>query len=144
MPPSWSTCWGEGVLQHGEDGAPVDGWVEHTFRHAAVTTIYGGTSEMQRSSSPNGDSVSRDPAADDRMAERANSIDATGGPGIELVDREACMGSGNCLYWAPAVFELDDDGVAVVSGEVAGHGDQIRSAAQNCPTRAIRLDAFDD
>jgi alkylation response protein AidB-like acyl-CoA dehydrogenase len=39
----------EGVLPHGEDGAPVDGWVEHLFRHAAVTTIYGGTSEMQRS-----------------------------------------------------------------------------------------------
>ena len=39
----------EGVLQRGEDGAPVDGWVEHLFRHAAVTTIYGGTSEMQRS-----------------------------------------------------------------------------------------------
>lgn len=39
----------DGVLQHGESGAPVDGWVEHLFRHAAVTTIYGGTSEMQRS-----------------------------------------------------------------------------------------------
>jgi hypothetical protein len=39
----------EGVLQRGEDGAPVGGWVEHLFRHAAVTTIYGGTSEMQRS-----------------------------------------------------------------------------------------------
>jgi alkylation response protein AidB-like acyl-CoA dehydrogenase len=39
----------EGVLQRGEDGAPVEGWVEHLFRHSAVTTIYGGTSEMQRS-----------------------------------------------------------------------------------------------
>ena len=39
----------EGVLQHGEDGAPAAGWIEHLFRHAAVTTIYGGTSEMQRS-----------------------------------------------------------------------------------------------
>jgi alkylation response protein AidB-like acyl-CoA dehydrogenase len=39
----------EGVLQHGEEGAPADGWVEQLFRHAAVTTIYGGTSEMQRS-----------------------------------------------------------------------------------------------
>jgi alkylation response protein AidB-like acyl-CoA dehydrogenase len=39
----------EGVLPRGEDNAPVDGWVEHLFRHAAVTTIYGGTSEMQRS-----------------------------------------------------------------------------------------------
>jgi alkylation response protein AidB-like acyl-CoA dehydrogenase len=39
----------EGVLQRGDEDAPVDGWVEHLFRHAAVTTIYGGTSEMQRS-----------------------------------------------------------------------------------------------
>jgi alkylation response protein AidB-like acyl-CoA dehydrogenase len=38
----------EGVLAHGETGAPVDGWVEHLDRHAAVTTIYGGTSEVQR------------------------------------------------------------------------------------------------
>ncbi len=56
----------------------------------------------------------------------------------ELVDREACMGSGNCLYWAPEVFDLDEDGVAVVCGDVAGHEEQVRSAAQNCPTRAIR------
>jgi alkylation response protein AidB-like acyl-CoA dehydrogenase len=38
----------EGVLAHGEGDAPVDGWVEHLYRHAAVTTIYGGTSEVQR------------------------------------------------------------------------------------------------
>jgi alkylation response protein AidB-like acyl-CoA dehydrogenase len=38
----------EGVLAHGETDAPVDGWVEHLYRHAAVTTIYGGTSEVQR------------------------------------------------------------------------------------------------
>jgi alkylation response protein AidB-like acyl-CoA dehydrogenase len=38
----------DGVLAHGVGGAPVDGWVEHLFRHAAVTTIYGGTSEVQR------------------------------------------------------------------------------------------------
>jgi alkylation response protein AidB-like acyl-CoA dehydrogenase len=39
----------EGVLQRGGEDTPVQGWVEHLFRHAAVTTIYGGTSEMQRS-----------------------------------------------------------------------------------------------
>ena len=38
----------EGVLARGEPNAPVDGWVEHLYRHAAVTTIYGGTSEVQR------------------------------------------------------------------------------------------------
>ena len=39
----------EGVLQHGEDGAPVEGWVEQAWRHATATTIYAGTSEIQRS-----------------------------------------------------------------------------------------------
>jgi alkylation response protein AidB-like acyl-CoA dehydrogenase len=39
----------EGALQHGEPGAPVDGWVEHAYRHAPVTTIYAGVSEIQRS-----------------------------------------------------------------------------------------------
>jgi alkylation response protein AidB-like acyl-CoA dehydrogenase len=38
----------DGVLAHGDAEAPVGGWVEHLFRHAAVTTIYGGTSEVQR------------------------------------------------------------------------------------------------
>ena len=30
------------------------------------------------------------------------------------IDREVCMGSGNCVYEAPGVFDLDDDGVAFV------------------------------
>lgn len=49
------------------------------------------------------------------------------------------MGSGNCAYWAPGLFELDEDGIAVVCGDVAGREEEIRLAAQNCPTRAIRL-----
>jgi ferredoxin len=57
-----------------------------------------------------------------------------------LVDRDACMGSGNCVFWAPAVFDLDDDGVAIVRGEVAGHEEEVRVAAVNCPTSAIRFD----
>lgn len=52
------------------------------------------------------------------------------------------MGSGNCLYWAPTVFELDEDGVAVVTGDLEAHEEQVRLAAQNCPTEAIRADAF--
>ena len=39
----------EGVLQHGEADAPVEGWIEHAHRHAAVMTIYAGASEIQRS-----------------------------------------------------------------------------------------------
>ena len=56
------------------------------------------------------------------------------------IDREACMGSGNCLFWAPGVFDLDDDGVAFVCGDPAGHADEVRQAAANCPTSAIRVD----
>ncbi len=36
-----------GQLGHVE-GAPADGWIEHAFRHSQVTTIYGGSSEIQR------------------------------------------------------------------------------------------------
>jgi alkylation response protein AidB-like acyl-CoA dehydrogenase len=38
-----------GVLQRGAPDAPADGWAEHAFRHAVVTTIYAGSSEIQRS-----------------------------------------------------------------------------------------------
>ena len=35
--------------------------------------------------------------------------------GIEIdIDRDACMGSGNCVFAAPGVFELDEDSVARV------------------------------
>jgi alkylation response protein AidB-like acyl-CoA dehydrogenase len=38
----------DGVRAHGSPGAPADGWIEHAFRHAVVTTIAAGTSEIQR------------------------------------------------------------------------------------------------
>jgi len=37
-----------GSLREGEAGAPLAGLVEHAYRHAQVTTIYGGSSEVQR------------------------------------------------------------------------------------------------
>ena len=38
----------EGARQHGAPGAAAGGDIEHAFRHAQVTTIFGGTSEIQR------------------------------------------------------------------------------------------------
>jgi ferredoxin len=55
------------------------------------------------------------------------------------IDRHTCMGSGNCSYWAPGVFDLDGDGVATVVGDVNEHIDEVRSAAENCPTAAITI-----
>ena len=56
------------------------------------------------------------------------------------IDREVCMGSGNCSFWAPGVFDLDDDGVAIVTDPDGAPEDKIILAAQGCPTQAISLD----
>ncbi len=38
----------QGLLQFHEPGAAADGWIEYDARHCPVTTIYGGTSEINR------------------------------------------------------------------------------------------------
>ena len=55
------------------------------------------------------------------------------------INRETCMGSGNCSFWAPGVFDLDDDGIAFVVDIDAGPEEKIILAAQGCPTQAITL-----
>ena len=74
------------------------------------------------------------------MNPESDAASSAGLPSVAIIDRQACMGSGNCLYWAPDVFDLDDDGVAVVIGEVPDGDDRARQAADNCPTGAIRLE----
>ncbi len=53
------------------------------------------------------------------------------------VDRDLCIGSGDCVATAPAVFELDDEGKAVVLDPDAAGNDDIVEAARNCPVTAI-------
>ena len=55
------------------------------------------------------------------------------------IDREACMGSGNCSFWAPATFDLDDDGVAIVTDADGDGEEKAVLAAQGCPTQAIEV-----
>jgi ferredoxin len=74
------------------------------------------------------------------MTPESHRTKSEGLPAAASIDRQACMGSGNCLYWAPEVFDLDDDGIAVVIGDVTDTDDRVRQAAANCPTGAIRLD----
>lgn len=55
------------------------------------------------------------------------------------IDRDRCMGSGNCVYEAPGAFDLDEDSI---SSFVAGSGaseEQIAEAARKCPARAITV-----
>ena len=49
------------------------------------------------------------------------------------------MGSGTCAYYAPGVFDLDDDGIAVIVDAGAQPEDKILLAAKGCPTHAITL-----
>lgn len=59
---------------------------------------------------------------------------------IEIrIDRDVCMGSGNCVYWAPDSFELADDGYAEALDATATPEERLRVAAQGCPTGAISL-----
>lgn len=55
------------------------------------------------------------------------------------IDRELCMGSGNCSFWAPGVFDLDEEGIAIVVDASAQPEDKVVLAAQGCPTQAIRV-----
>jgi Ferredoxin len=61
--------------------------------------------------------------------------------GFEVViERDRCIGSGNCAYWLPAVFEVDDEGYAVVVDVTGASQDEIVTVAQRCPTRAISVE----
>ena len=55
------------------------------------------------------------------------------------IDRDRCMGSGNCVFWAPDSFDLDDDGHAVVLEARATDEQRVRAAAQGCPVGAISV-----
>jgi ferredoxin len=52
-------------------------------------------------------------------------------------DRDLCIGSGDCVDTAPAVFELDDDGKVRVIDPDGADVDVIVDAAANCPVTAI-------
>jgi ferredoxin len=69
-------------------------------------------------------------------------LDAPGPVSVE-VDRDVCVGSGYCQRIAPAVFDLDQTGLAVV---LAAHptGPDLTAAHEaerSCPSLAIAVRA---
>ena len=58
------------------------------------------------------------------------------------VDRDRCMGSGQCTFYAPSTFDLDELSIAVVVDQHGDGDDEITMAINVCPTRSItRTDA---
>ena len=55
------------------------------------------------------------------------------------VDSDTCIGTGNCVFNAPGVFEQDDDGTSHVVDQTAASEETIRFAAGTCPVSAIDL-----
>lgn len=58
------------------------------------------------------------------------------------VDRTKCSGIGLCEMTAPAVFEVGDDGQAVVLDEHPPEDERasVAEAVANCPTGALSFD----
>jgi ferredoxin len=56
------------------------------------------------------------------------------------VDRDLCVGIGNCVALAPAVFRLDNENKAVVLNPSAVSEEKLMSAAESCPVSAIILE----
>jgi ferredoxin len=58
------------------------------------------------------------------------------------IDRDRCVGSAYCQRIAPAIFDLGDDGVAVVlDGDVTGpRAAAAREAEAECPSLAISIE----
>ena len=56
-----------------------------------------------------------------------------------VVDRDLCIGAAPCVAVAGAVFQMDDEGKAIVLDPHGADDDTIKLAAEACPTRAIFL-----
>jgi ferredoxin len=53
------------------------------------------------------------------------------------VDRDLCIGSAQCSWYAPHTFDQDEDAVAVVIDQHGDAEDAIQSAIMSCPSRAL-------
>lgn len=53
------------------------------------------------------------------------------------VDRDLCIGVGNCVAYAPTVFELDQENKAVVLDPSSVDDNTLFEAAKSCTENAI-------
>jgi len=53
------------------------------------------------------------------------------------VDRDLCIGLGNCVAFAPTVFQLDEENKAVVLDPSSVDDGTLLEAAESCPENAI-------
>lgn len=68
-------------------------------------------------------------------------MSASAGTGPVAIDRERCLGSGQCLVMAPDVFDQDEEGLVTFREGVppAELTPDIEDAVDNCPAVALAL-----
>lgn len=55
---------------------------------------------------------------------------------VEVI-REKCISAGSCEALAPNVFQLDEEGIAVVVSQDGDSDEDKLLGAQSCPTNAV-------
>jgi ferredoxin len=55
------------------------------------------------------------------------------------VDRDRCIGVGQCVMSDPDIFDQDEDGLVVLLAEQADDPELVRQAIRRCPTQALGL-----
>ena len=53
------------------------------------------------------------------------------------IDRDLCIGVGNCVAFAPTAFALDEENKAIVLDPSSVNDDTLLEAAESCPENAI-------
>lgn len=59
------------------------------------------------------------------------------------VDRDLCVGFGDCIDVAPEAFNLDDDGIAELVNPEAVERERLLRACAACPVDAITVKGSD-
>jgi ferredoxin len=59
------------------------------------------------------------------------------------IDRDLCIGLGNCVAVAPTVFKLDKSNKAVVLKPESVDEDTLMNAAESCPENAVIIEDDD-
>lgn len=54
-----------------------------------------------------------------------------------VIDRDACIGSGNCLFYAGGTFDLDDENRSTLIDPTGDDPQGQQAAVENCPAGAL-------
>lgn len=59
---------------------------------------------------------------------------------IEIrITRSKCISAATCVVYAPATFDLDEEGIAIVKNGEWDKFEKVVAAAKSCPTYAIEV-----